>query len=43
MTLDDFRRLYAAAGLDLEATFGDYDGRPHTADAPRLILHARKP
>ncbi len=42
LTLDDFRRLYAAAGLKLVQTFGGYDGRPHTDGAPRLILHARK-
>lgn len=41
LTLDDFRRLYAQAGLRLEATFGDYGGAPHTDDAPRLILYAR--
>ncbi len=38
----DFRRMYAAAGLALAATFGDYDGGPHTAASPRLILTARK-
>ncbi len=42
LTLDDFRALYAAAGLTLLDTFGGYDGRPHTPDAPRLILYARK-
>lgn len=38
----DFERYYAAAGLRLTATYGDYDGRPHTDDAPRLILVAEK-
>ncbi len=38
----DFRRMYAAAGLTVEATLGDYDGGPHTAGSPRLILCARK-
>ncbi len=40
LTLADFRRLYAAAGLELKDTFGHYDGRPHTDDSPRLILYA---
>ncbi len=39
---EDFRRMYAAAGLALESTFGGYDGGPHTAGSPRLILVARK-
>ncbi len=39
----DFERMYAAAGLDLIDTFGDYDGHAYTAGSPRLILHARKP
>jgi len=39
----DFERMYAAAGLNLMATFGDYDGHPYAADSPRLILYARKP
>jgi hypothetical protein len=43
LTLDDFRRLYAAAGLRLVGTFGDYDGGPHGPESPRLILHAEKP
>jgi SAM-dependent methyltransferase len=42
-TLDDFRRMYAAVGLDLVATYGTYDGAPHTDDSPRLLLYARKP
>lgn len=42
LTLEDFQRLYAEAGLELEATFGDYDGRVHSDDSPRLILYARK-
>lgn len=41
LALEDFRRLYAAAGLRLIDTFGGYDGRPHTDEAPRLILYAR--
>jgi len=39
----DFDRLYREAGLELEGTFGDYDGGPAGADRPRLILHARRP
>lgn len=42
LTLDDFRAFYDRAGLELVQTFGAYDGRPYTPDAPRLILHARK-
>ena len=42
LTAADFRRMYDAAGLTLEATFGDYDGSPHTPESPRLILYARK-
>jgi SAM-dependent methyltransferase len=41
-TLDDLRALYADVGLDLVATFGDYDGAPHTPDSPRLLLYAEK-
>jgi SAM-dependent methyltransferase len=43
LTLDDFRRYYANAGLRLLNVYGDYDGGPHDAMAPRLILHAVKP
>lgn len=42
LTLDDFRRLYDAAGLDLVDTFGDYAGGPFTPSSPRLILFSRK-
>jgi SAM-dependent methyltransferase len=42
LTLDDFRRMYAAAGLALTDTFGDYGGARHTPASPRLILCARK-
>ena len=42
-TIDDLRRMYANVGLDLQATYGDYDGAPHTEDSPRLLLYARKP
>jgi len=47
LTRDDFARMYAAAGLRLVETFGDYDGAPygpaHGPERPRLILHAEKP
>jgi SAM-dependent methyltransferase len=42
LTVADFRRMYDAAGLTLDTTFGDYDGRPHTPESPRLILYARR-
>jgi SAM-dependent methyltransferase len=42
LTAEDFRRMYFAAGLEVAHTFGDYDGGPHTAGAPRLILMARR-
>ncbi|HLT47529.1 MAG TPA: class I SAM-dependent methyltransferase [Rubricoccaceae bacterium] len=43
LTRDDFARMYAAAGLRLVETFGDYGGGPHSPESPRLILHAEKP
>jgi SAM-dependent methyltransferase len=43
LTAEDFARMYAAAGLRLVQTFGDYDSGPHTPQSPRLILHAEKP
>ncbi len=43
LRLEDFQALYQAAGLELAATYGDYEGGPFTADSPRLILYARKP
>jgi SAM-dependent methyltransferase len=42
-TLDDLTALYDTVGLDLVATYGHYDGRPHTNDSPRLLLYARTP
>jgi hypothetical protein len=41
-TLTDFEEMYRAAGLRIETTFGDGDGRPYGEDTPRLILFARK-
>lgn len=42
LQLDDFRRLYAEAGLELLHTFGDYHGAPYTEKSPRLIMYATK-
>ncbi|HET6566902.1 MAG TPA: methyltransferase domain-containing protein [Rhodothermales bacterium] len=41
-TLNDFRKMYPAVGLDLLEVMGDYDGAAYTPDAPRLILYARR-
>lgn len=40
-TLEDFRTLYRRVGLALEATYGDYDGRPFAPTSPRLIMVSR--
>lgn len=42
-TLEDFRAMYASAGLRLRHTYGDYEGHPYSNASPRLILHAEKP
>lgn len=42
LTRDDFAQMYAAAGLRLTHTFGDYNGAPRTDQSPRLILMAEK-
>jgi len=34
----DLKALFAAAGLAVERRYGDYDGRPLTADSSRAIL-----
>jgi len=34
----ELRALISAAGFTVEQAYGDYDGRPLTADAPRAIL-----
>ena len=34
----ELRALISAAGFAVERAYGDYDGRPLTADAPRAIL-----
>jgi SAM-dependent methyltransferase len=42
-TLDELKRMYENVGLTLQATYGNYDGAPHTPESPRLLLYARKP
>ncbi|MDX1430470.1 MAG: class I SAM-dependent methyltransferase, partial [Rhodothermales bacterium] len=42
LELEDFRRLYERAGLEIERLFGDYDGGPLTNRSPRMILLSRK-
>lgn len=37
---EDLAPLYAAAGLETVALYGDYDGAPYSPEAPRLIVHA---
>lgn len=39
---DDFKRMYASAGLTVTHCLGDYDGSPHSDQSPRLIFVARK-
>jgi len=41
-TRDELTAMYETVGLDLVATYGSYDGAPHTPESPRLILYARK-
>jgi len=42
-TAPELARLFEAAGLRVEATWGDFDGTPVGGDSPRLILLASKP
>ena len=42
LTPEDLRPLYATAGLETLALYGDYDGAAYGPKAPRLIIHARK-
>lgn len=42
LALNDFRRLYERAGLEIEAVFGDYYGRQYESESPRMILLSRK-
>ncbi len=39
----DLKALITAAGFDVERSYGDYDGRPVTADSSRAILVGRRP
>jgi SAM-dependent methyltransferase len=41
-TRDELTGLLTAAGLAVEAVWGDFDGCPAGADSPRLIVLARK-
>lgn len=40
---DGLEELLRTAGLETLRRFGDYQGRPHAADSPRLILVGRRP
>lgn len=40
--VDDFRTMYAAAGLNLISIYGDYEGGPWSEASPRLILLSRR-
>lgn len=42
LTLEDFERMYEAAGLTLFEVYGDYEGGPYTSDSPRLLMFSRK-
>jgi len=42
-TASELAGLFEAAGLRVEATWGDFDGTPIGCDSPRLILLASKP
>jgi hypothetical protein len=38
----DIEMLFAARGVRMETALGDYDGAPHDAASPRLILLGRR-
>ena len=40
---NDLVTMLGAAGLNPVASYGDFDGRDYTSDAPRCILVAQKP
>lgn len=42
LRLPELVGMFAAAGLTVTATAGDYDGTPHTATSPRAILAGRR-
>lgn len=39
---EEMRALLADRGLSIEGLFGDFDGRPHGPDTPRLLVAARR-
>lgn len=42
-TLDDFKAMFTASGLQIEEVYGDYSfGKYDTQNSPRLIMKARK-
>jgi SAM-dependent methyltransferase len=41
-TAPELSRLFESAGLRVQATWGDFDGRPAGCESPRLILLAEK-
>jgi SAM-dependent methyltransferase len=41
-TLDEMLSMISESGLKVTNTFGDFDGQPVSADAPRMILVGRK-
>ena len=42
-TFEEMQAMLARAGLMLEQTFGEFDGRPFDRNSPRLILIGRRP
>lgn len=42
LTQAEVRLLVPAAGLELDAVYGDYDLSPFTTDSPRLVVVARR-
>lgn len=40
--VEELTGMFEKAGLDIEATWGDFDGNPVGPDSPRLIVLARK-
>ncbi len=42
-TAEELTRMFERAGLRIESTWGDFEGRPVGPDCPRLIVLAQKP
>ena len=42
-TLTEMQALFSQTRLQLERTFGEFDGRPFSEESPRLILVGRLP